>query len=317
MEIEGREIPAEFARARSEFHHKSPKARPYNVFMADTPVDRVDSVDLSRLSSTAPESLDLMYFSKGGHVDCMITNAVHGYAVRDVSRKEGYKVVLDRLVVNLTNRRKAGEILKLFLNSVCSGSISFSNFRGGGYGAVGFSPKTVERAYPDLCIKYFNFAFPYSEQRWKASVGRKKYEDDTTGKEWNLSGVTGLGNYIALRHLGENGIPVPEVYLGSSEILIQENIEGYTIAQIIDDYEKLQRSGVLEKDDRIIDGVWDFAFDSIPKIAIAAKKIIDPIKDRYWSPSFQHYDINWGNVMIKKNGLHDPENNYVVIDPLI
>ncbi len=316
MKIERRGIPIEFADARRTFHSRSSLARPYNTFISDTPIDRIDPVDVTRLYSGKPEFVDIKYSSKG-HLDCMITNTQHGYAVRDISRDEGYKVVLDRVVVNLTELEKARRVLDLFLNNVCSGQISFADFRGGAYGAVGSLPKTAKGTYSDLCIKYFNFAFPFSQKRWEASVGRKLYEDDTTGKEWNLSGVTGLGNYIALRQLGENGVPVPEVYLGSSEILIQEYIEGYTIAQIINDYDLLKAKGELGKDDQIIDGIWDFAFDGIPEIALSVKKIIDPTKNRYWSSSFHHYDINWGNVMIKRNGLSDPENNYVVIDPLI
>lgn len=321
---EDRNIAKEFSEARRSFIEKKLTARPYNL---DLRGDNKAIIELLDSFGIHPESNHLLQIKTlpGGTRDLTISNLELGYAIRDPSKPEGIKVMPDTLIVNINDYTQARFFLDLFRH-ICTGNIKYDHYqdsrhrkgayRKGAYGAVGVQPTILtssgEVTRPDLCVKYFNYAYPFSMERWKKSIT----VHDKIGEDWNLSGVTGIGNYIALRYLGAEGIPVPQVYLATSELLIQDYIDGYTVAEIKEHYDELKASGVLGDDDTIIDGIWDFVDKFEPRLTEAAKRTIEPIRKNWWSPDFQYYDINWGNIMIKRSGLQDPEHNYYVIDPL-
>lgn len=311
---EDRNIAEEFAQARKDFINKKPEARPYNINLHGDNQVTIDFLESHGIHPKASRFVRVKTYPSGAR-DVAVSNLELGYAIRNPARAGGIKIMPDSLVVDISDTQQARFSLDLF-HHICEGKIKFATFKTGAYGAVGIQPTITtvsgEITRPDLCVKYFNYAFPFSLERWQQSLS----VHDKVGERWNLSGVTGLGNYIALRFLNEEGVPVPKVYLATSELLVQQYIDGYTIAEIKDQYETLKASGVLGDDDTIIDGIWDFADEYIPKLTQAAEKTIEPIRHNYWSPDFQHYDINWGNVMITKEGLRDPKHNYFVIDPI-
>ena len=106
---------------------------------------------------------------------------------------------------------------------------------------------------------------------------------------------------------------MPQVYMATSEMLVQEYIDGFTIAELQDNYEELTGKGILTVDE--IDRVWDVMDDLVKLYDKKVRQVIDPIKHIYWAPDFMAYDINFGNIMILKSGFHDPKNNSVLIDP--
>lgn len=315
-----RDIAREFSQARRSFIDKKPDARPYNIDLHGNNKAVIDLLDSFGIHPKSNRLLQIKTLPSGAR-DLTVSNLELGYAIFNPTKPEGFKVMPDTLIVNINDFRQTRFFLDL-LRHICKGDIKYDHYyegrkyRKGAYGAVGIQPTVTtpqgEITRPDVCVKYFNYAFKFSPKRWQKSITIH----DKVGEEWNLSAVTGIGNYIALRYLGEEGIPIPKLYLATSELLIQEYIDGYTIAEIKDSYDNLKASGILGEDDTIIDGIWEFADKYTLKLTKMAKKIIDPTRKYWWSPDFQHYDINWGNIMIRRNGLQDPENNYVVIDPL-
>lgn len=314
-----RDIAKEFSEARENFIRGKADTRPYNVNLQGDNKVILELLDSFGIHPTSNHLVQIKTLP-GGSRDLTVSNLKLGYAIRDPSKPEGIKIMPDTLIINLNDYGQARSCIELFRH-ICDGSVRYDHYqegkyKKGAYGAVGIQPTIAtlngEVTRPDLCVKYFNYAFPFSSKRWKKSIT----DHDKVGEEWNLSGVTGIGNYIALRYLAEEGIPVPKVFFATSELLIQEYIDGYTVAEIKDRYDELKERGVLGDDDTIIDGIFDFVNQYVPLLTKKAKKTIEPIRRNWWSPDFQHYDINWGNIMIKKSGLRDPEHNYVVIDPL-
>lgn len=83
------------------------------------------------------------------------------------------------------------------LNGVNTGTFGSLGYKNGSYGAVVY-PQVQPFQKDRICIKYFNYAFPYSQPR--------RFGPKVSYRDWYLSGVTGVGNYIALRHLQSIGI---------------------------------------------------------------------------------------------------------------
>lgn len=309
-----RDIAEEFSQARRSFINKLPDARPYNL---DLHGDNKPIIDLLASFGIHPKSSRLVQIKTlpGGTRDLTVSNTELGYAIRNPDQPGGIKIMPDTLIVNINDFKQARFFLDLFQH-ICEGKITYSHSEKGAFAKVGIQPTiltaTGEITCPDICVKYFNYAYPFSFERWEKTIS----VHDKVGEEWNLSGVTGIGNYIALQYLTEEGVPTPKVYLATSELLIQQYIDGYTISDIKDRYDELKKEGVLGDDDTIINGIWDFADKYVPLLTKTAKKTIEPIRSNWWSPDFQHYDINWGNIMITKNGLRDPAHNYYVIDPI-
>lgn len=320
MMIESRNIAQEFAEARRLCLARSPEARPYHFHLGGN--NQVIMDLLAQHGIRPPQSRWKSQQKKfpSGHQDILVTDLEVGYAIyapRDNFQpgEEQIKIMADSMIINRDDRRGVRIYGDLYRH-ITEGNISYAGFERGAYGAVGKLPISVtsseERVWPGVCVKYFNYAFPFSLERWQKSIT----DHDKVGGEWNLSGVTGVGNYMALRYLHEGGVPAPKVCLATNELLIMEFIDGYTIGEIKDRYEEFKAAGILGDDDSVIDGIWDFLEEYEPKLKEAIESIIEPIRHEYWAPDFQHYDVNMGNIMLKRDGLRDPANNYCVIDPL-
>lgn len=248
-----------------------------------------------------------------GKIDRMLTSLDYFYLIasEDIF---GAKLMPDRLIADLTAEEGAKYWFG-FYKDLRAGNINFSNFKNGEFGSVGFNPRRNRDDLFDqnVCVKFYNQAFPFSQQAWDENLANNFSSGLDRNGKWKLSSVTGVGNYVAFRYLAEAGIPVPKIFLATSEVLIQENIEGYTLSEITDDYEMLKEKKII--DDDLFADMWDWSIDVLPGITKKVRGVIEPIRHNYWSPDFKRYDVNGGNIIFRANNLRDFANNYVLIDP--
>ena len=240
--IEGRNIVQEFKESRS---HCS--SRGY-IFVGDNDIEshKLLQQTLRRYGFDVP-SANHQFIQKKvivpGVTDKMLTSFDVGYKIASLESGEGIHLIPDRLIVPWENREEVLYWLDYYRN-IKSGNIEFSSFKAGEYGAVGFNPRIKDQpGRTDICVKFYNFAYPYSQADWEENIKQKgKVPPDT--KIWKLSGVTGIGSFVAHRYLINAGIPMPTPHFATSEIFVQDFIDGYTICDLIDDYEKSLKNHV-------------------------------------------------------------------------
>ena len=100
-----------------------------------------------------------------GQKDLMVTSLTVGYLIASSTSKTGIKIMPDRLIVP-SNTKDEFVFWTDFYRKIKDGKFTVSNFKSGEYGTVGFNPVVDGRPYPNLCIKLYNFAYPYSQQAW-------------------------------------------------------------------------------------------------------------------------------------------------------
>jgi hypothetical protein len=274
--------------------------------------ERMQSI--ARHYNLSPHALDDPIYTQrlgfiSGRKEVMQTDWLHGYYIKDSKRRNGLKLMPDRIIYEDS---KDSELYLSLYDQILHGNVSYDHFKNGKFGSVGFFPKLNGKVQPTICVKYFNLAYPFSQTRWDKLI--------TTGnldlQGWCLSSVTGVGSYMALRYLQERGLPTPNIHLATNDLLIEEYIPGLTIGEILDNYEILKSQGVLGHDDTIIDGITDFGFDRVPEIDKNVKNILQPYRHRYWGPDMDMFDLNIGNIMLPLNHLENPAENYYIIDPI-
>lgn len=225
----------------------------------------------------------------------------------------GAKIMPDRMIMD-TMDENGPEYWLQFNKDINNGNVRFSHFKSGEFGIVGFNPRRNHfNSNEQVCIKFYNLAFPISSSEWDENLKNHFPTGQSRNGKWKLSAVTGVGNYVAFRYLAEAGISVPKVYLATSNTLVQESIDGYTLDEVTNHYEELKQTGELNDD--IFADMWDWSIDVLPKIAEKVKSVIEPIRSNYWSPDFKMYDVNGGNIIFRKNNLANFAENYVLIDP--
>ena len=311
--VERRNIALEYAESRSVHN-----PREY-IFMG-----RIDSESHTLLQQALAEygievdpSFHHILQSKtivpGGITDKMVTSFDVGYQITSLKSDEGIFLIPDRLIAPWGNRLEFIYWLNYYRN-LRLGNVEFLSYKTGEYGAVGFNPCIKGQPIrDDICIKFYNFAYPYSQEAWEENI-RQKGKIPSNMKMWKLSGVTGIGSYVAYRYLIGAGIPMPTPHFATSEIFVQDFIDGYTIGELIDNYERLIQEGALTEEQ--MNKIWDWTEEIIPRLNLIAGQTLNVVRKTYWAPDFVNYDINWGNIMIRKSGLDDPSNNYVLIDPI-
>ncbi len=242
-----------------------------------------------------------------GSRDLLLTKKNATYLISDNDSESGISNIPERLILN-RNYSDNSRVLDIYRQAI-SGRISFSHFKNGQYGSVGFNPEVRGIIYDNFCIKYFNLAYPLTDKKWKECVTLRKNKKTRNG-EWFLSAVTGVGAYIASRIIRSAELPSPEVYLGTNDLLIQERIEGYTVSEIFDMVETGDLTEVIGE------VIGDWFSDNNREIATQVRDVFENFNIPQWMPDFNIYDVVMGNLMIRREGLHDPQNNYVIIDPL-
>ncbi len=180
----------------------------------------------------------------------LVTSLKTGFMIHDETKPEGFQIIGDRLIVsrreNTTLVREGIQLLR----HLRSGNLEYHHFKRGRYGVVLLD--LPHNTSVPMCIKLFNYAVPFSKEEWDKAKKRKfkpSYELNT----WNLSGVTGIGSFVAHQEIRKSGIPMPRVFVATNEVLIQEEVPGFTIGEIIDQYEVLKSQGKLGDNDEIID----------------------------------------------------------------
>lgn len=306
-----RNIISEFAQARKTGD------RPYLLHSCDSDIGIRMALDLTKKKfgiDTGSNGLIMQTATiEPGISESLITSRDVAYLIAS-GNEIGVKIMPDRAI--FVRDPKSLHYWKKFYDDLKNERISFSDYKRGEYGVVGFNPKSKGKEMGKICVKFFNLAYPFSSEDW---LMYQKEPDRINhiikhGK-WRLSGVTGVGSYVASRHLRKHGVNTPNVFFATSDLLVQEFIDGLTIAEIADEYEALVDSGV--NPDRL-NQIWDWTDKGLRELDCQVRNILDPTREEYWSPDFLHYDVNWGNVMIPTNELYTDNSplNPVLIDPL-
>ncbi len=242
----------------------------------------------------------------------LITSTNLAYRIKDNS-PEGSTLIGDKLIVA---RKYDFDIIKSalqVLRALKKGVLRYGRWDHGRFGAVLLDVFDSQQRYP-WAIKLYNYAYPLTPEIWEESK-RSKFRYDFNKEKWHLSGVTGIGTLIAYDALRSLGFRVPEAPVATSEVLVQQQIDGITIADIYNRYEELKRQGLLGTDDSIIDRISDFAA-TFPEYAQQMLRRRLKRTSTFWFPYYLRPDINWGNIIIPWGGLDRPEESYYIIDPI-
>lgn len=248
-----------------------------------------------------------------GKKDRLFTFPHEVYMLNDHAQNS-LNLISERVIVSWEDTDNVRDLTG-FLRDIKTGVVQYDHYKRGRYGAVGFNPRVGEVEQKDVCVKYYNLAYPYSESAWKNFIKNKKNNPTYELNDfWALSSVSGIGQYLAHRYMRAAGIPAPDVYIATSDILVQEYINGYTISELFDNYEVLLEKGKIDKDTFHDIAGW---FEEVkPDLERRIRNVIDAQEGKYWFPNFSSYDVNWENIIITPEGLKNPEGNFYVIDPL-
>ncbi len=130
----------------------------------------------------------------------LITSSELGYMIYDNSKREGYRVVGDRLIISRVEPKSIVKEAIQLMRELKKGNVRYERDKHGRYGTVLLDIKNPRISHP-LCIKLFNYAYPLTEERWKKSMANRFKPYYPNEGDWNLSGVTGIGSFVVQQEL--------------------------------------------------------------------------------------------------------------------